>query len=250
MGAVMQKRGFVVLVEVIYLLGLFTVAIYYIASPNSWLHIVLPSAPGWLPAGVPWFGALGAVIISLSGTFDHRTDWDASWNLWHFCRPLIGISLAIISWLIFQAGILAVGSAPNQQVTPGSAGVVAPTNLLFYLIAFIVGYREQVFRELIKRVADVILSPGSDNGTTGTSPVINNLAPATGRAAGGDTVTITGTGLSGTTGVSFGANAAASMQINSDGQITVITPPGAPGAVKVTVTTNGGSAARDFTYQA
>src|SRR5579863_3242385 len=118
MTGLVAKRGFVVFVEVVYLLGLFAIAVYYIESPNSWLHEILPSTPGSLPAGVLWFGALGAVIISLSGTFDHRNDWDPTWNLWHFTRPLIGMSLAIIAWLTFQAGILAVGSTPPAPGNP------------------------------------------------------------------------------------------------------------------------------------
>jgi hypothetical protein len=244
MNGLFAKRGFVVFVEVVYLLGLFALAIYYAADPTSRLHTLLPSTPGSLPAGVLWFGALGAVIISLSGTFDHRNDWDPSWNLWHFTRPLIGMSLAIVSWLTFQAGILAVGSAP-----PPAANASAPTNLLFYLIAFIVGYREQVFRELIKRVADVILMPSSNGGgASTTAPVINAVNPAAGRTAGGDAVQINGSGLTGTTGVTFGTNPATNVQIKSDGQIAAVTPPGTAGPAQVTVTTPAGQASGTFTY--
>ncbi len=162
-----EQRGFVALVEVIYLLVLFALALLYLTPLGAKLGIALPSSFGPLPVGVVWFGALGAVIISLSGVFDHRTDWDPGWAIWHFTRPLIGISLAIIAWLTFQAGILAVGSVPMSPAPGGAAqAVTAPTNLLYYLIAFIVGYREQVFRELIKRVSDVILMPSS-NGSAG-----------------------------------------------------------------------------------
>ncbi len=177
-----EKRGFIVAVEVVYLLLLFALALIYLTDVAGPSHLSLPASFGPLPVGVPWFGALGAVIISLSGAFDHRQDWDPSWNLWHVTRPLIGISLAVISWLIFQAGILAVGSSPappSSASNPASA-VATPTNLLFYLIAFVVGYREQVFRELIKRVADVILSPA--NGTTpdDTAPAGAPSAPPSG----------------------------------------------------------------------
>ena len=184
MSGLFAKRGFVGIVEVVYLLGLFAIAFFYIAKPESWLHTILPSTPGSLPAGVLWFGALGAVIISLSGTFDHRTDWDPSWALWHFTRPLIGMSLAIIAWLTFQAGILAVGSTPAAG---NAQGVGAPTNYLFYLIAFVVGYREQVFREMIKRVADVIIMP-SANGSASTGAPANG-----GDNASGTLTTVQGT---------------------------------------------------------
>ncbi len=149
---------FVEFVEVLYLIILLAIGLIYVTDLHKLLTFPLPDSFGSLPVGVPWFGALGAVIISLSGMVDHRNDWDNSLIFWHLTRPLIGASLAIISVLIFQAGILAVAASPNP--TPG-----VPQNLLYYLIAFLVGYREEVFRDLIKRLADVILTPGG-----GTSP--------------------------------------------------------------------------------
>ncbi len=248
-----EGRGFVAFVEVLYLLVLFVLALLYLTPLGAAAHVTLPSSFGPLPVGVPWFGALGAVIISLSGAFDHRTDWDPTWALWHFTRPLIGVSLAIIAWLTFQAGILAVGSVPSapapNPLNPGH-DVTAPTNLLYYLIAFVVGYREQVFRELIKRVSDVILTP-SGGAAAAAAPVISALNPASGRAAGGDTIAITGTGLSGTTAVTFGNAAAPTVRVASDTEISVTTPPGSVGRVRVTLTTSGGSAiGGPFTYSA
>ncbi len=241
-----EKRGFVVFIEVLYLLILFALALIYLTDLHNRLNVLLPASFGSLPVGVPWFGALGAVIISLSGAFDHRTDWDPSWNLWHFTRPLIGVSLAIVSWLILQAGILAVGST-----APGAQGPAVPTNLLYYLIAFVVGYREAVFRDLIKRVADVILTPAASQPAVGTPPLkVNAINPARGSIAGGDTVTITGSGLAGTRAVKFGPNAASAIAAGSDAQITAITPPGTPGPVDVTVTTSAASVTSGrFTYE-
>lgn len=231
-----DQPGFVLLVEVFYLLVLFSVGLIYLAG-----LLKLPDSFGSLPVGVPWFGALGAVIISLSGIVDYRQNWDPSLTFWHYTRPLIGASLAIISVLIFQAGILAVGFNP----IPPQGGTV-PKDLLYYLIAFVVGYREWVFRDLIKRVADVILTPGG-----GTPPsVIRVLVnPPTGRVAGGDKVTITGSGFTDTTSVKFGPTPATNVQVNSDNQITATTPPGAAGTASVSVTTKSGSIMEgEFTY--
>ena len=175
MTARYERRAFVACVEIFYLLVLFALALLYFPPLGPALHVSLPASFGSLPVGVPWFGALGAVIISLSGVFDHRNDWDPTWALWHFTRPLIGISLAIIAWLTFQAGILAVGSVPGPPAAnPENPTqiVTAPTNLLYYLIAFVVGYREAVFRELIKRVSDVILTPSGGAGSAPTPPVV------------------------------------------------------------------------------
>jgi hypothetical protein len=224
--------------EVFYLLFLLAIGLIYVTDLHKLLPFPLPDYFGSLPIGVPWFGALGAVIISLSGIVDHRKDWDPSLIFWHLTRPLIGASLAIISVLIFQAGILAVASIP----TP-SKGV--PPNLLYYLIAFVVGYREEIFRDLIKRLADVILTPGGG----APPPAISVLKPPRGKVAGGDKVTITGSGFTGTTSVKFGPTLATNFQVDSDGQITATTPTGTAGTVSVTVTTKAGSVTGgEFTY--
>lgn len=72
------------------------------------------------------------------------------------------------------------------------------------------------------------------------APFKATISPTAGSTAGGDTVTITGTGLSTATNVAFGANNATPTVV-SDSQITVTAPAGAAGAVGVSVTTAGGS---------
>ncbi|MER7755498.1 IPT/TIG domain-containing protein [Kitasatospora sp. NPDC097643] len=67
------------------------------------------------------------------------------------------------------------------------------------------------------------------------------LSDASGPLAGGNVVTITGTGLSTATAVNFGANSATPTVV-SDGLITVTVPAGAAvGSVGVSVTTVGGT---------
>jgi hypothetical protein len=82
------------------------------------------------------------------------------------------------------------------------------------------------------------------------APTITGLAPTSGPVAGGTTVVITGTNLTGGT-VTFGGSAA-TCTVNSATQITCTTPPHAAGAVNVVVTTPGGSATSTggFTYVA
>jgi hypothetical protein len=83
---------------------------------------------------------------------------------------------------------------------------------------------------------------------------VTAVAPATGPATGGTTVTITGTGFTGATGVGFGPVAAASFTVTSSTSITAVSPAAAAGTVDVTVLNAGGasgtSAADQFTFAA
>jgi hypothetical protein len=76
--------------------------------------------------------------------------------------------------------------------------------------------------------------------TSGTLPVVTGISPTSGAAAGGDKVTITGSGFTGVTAVSFGSTPAASFTFVSDAEVTVVSPAG-QGTVAITVTTPAGT---------
>jgi hypothetical protein len=69
---------------------------------------------------------------------------------------------------------------------------------------------------------------------------VTSLDPSFGPNAGGSQLTISGSGFTGATGVSFGTAQATSFSVDSDSKITAVTPAGS-GAVAVTVTTPGGT---------
>ncbi len=84
------------------------------------------------------------------------------------------------------------------------------------------------------------------------APTLTAISPISGPAAGGTSVTITGTGfLAGGASVAFGASAATNVIVVSDTQITATAPAGS-GTVNVTVTTSSGTTpigpASAFTY--
>jgi hypothetical protein len=144
---------------------------------------------GLIPIGVPLAGALGAVTISLYGVFRHNTNWDKKWNYWHVARPFMGALLGSVGLLVFLATIQSTGvrppldASPTTTVTEPSGGSVSQTTttsialqptstapvttreprdlLVYYVIAFVIGYREETFRELMKRAADMLLKPAT-----------------------------------------------------------------------------------------
>ncbi|WP_412758272.1 IPT/TIG domain-containing protein, partial [Legionella bozemanae] len=73
------------------------------------------------------------------------------------------------------------------------------------------------------------------------TPVITGITPIQGPVAGNQTVTINGSNLTGTTGVTFGGTAGTSVTVVNDSQVTVVTPAGTAGAVDVVLTTPGGA---------
>jgi len=73
-----------------------------------------------------------------------------------------------------------------------------------------------------------------------TLPTVTGVSPHSGPTGGGQTVTITGSGLAGASAVHFGVNPASGIVDNPDGSLTVSTPAGT-GTVDVTVTTPTGT---------
>jgi IPT/TIG domain-containing protein len=78
---------------------------------------------------------------------------------------------------------------------------------------------------------------------------ITGVSPASGRVDGGTSVTITGCALTGATAVKFGRWDAYSFTVDSDSQITAISPGQREGTVDITVTTPSGTSATSVADQ-
>lgn len=87
-------------------------------------------------------------------------------------------------------------------------------------------------------------------GSLQAAPGVDSITPTTGPAAGGTGVTISGEGLIGSTGVTFGGTPATGLLVNSDSTITCLAPAHAAGAVAVVVQNPRGNvtAAEQYTY--
>lgn len=81
----------------------------------------------------------------------------------------------------------------------------------------------------------------ADQFTYVAAPTVTAVSPNGGPAAGGTTVTVTGSGfVNGATTVDFGVAASTNVTVNSSTSLTAISPAGS-GAVDITVTTAGGT---------
>jgi autotransporter-associated beta strand protein len=93
---------------------------------------------------------------------------------------------------------------------------------------------------------------GNDVVLTIANPTITSVTPSSGPAAGGTTVTITGTNFTGASAIQFGAVNGTIVTVDSNTQITATTPASAAGTVFVTVINNSvttpNNAAAQFTF--
>jgi formylglycine-generating enzyme required for sulfatase activity len=82
------------------------------------------------------------------------------------------------------------------------------------------------------------------------APAVTAVSPTTGPTAGGTLITLTGTNLTGATGVTVGGVACTSVHVVNATTVTAVTPAGTVGAKSVAVTTLSGTAslAGAFTY--
>jgi DNA-binding beta-propeller fold protein YncE/alpha-tubulin suppressor-like RCC1 family protein len=120
-----------------------------------------------------------------------------------------------------------VGTGTNAvKVSKGIEGFLAGTTYHYRLVA--------------SNSAGV--SYGKDRSFRTASPTVTGVSPDSGQAAGGASVSISGTNFVGVTAVKFGANEAESFKVESASTISAIAPAvGEIGVVDVTVTTPAGT---------
>ena len=101
----------------------------------------------------------------------------------------------------------------------------------------------------------LVVTPGGQVGNANAftyvaAPMLTAVAPDTGPAAGGTTVTLTGTGLTGTTDVTFGGVPATGVLVVDDTTVTAVAPAHPAGVVDVSLGTPFGSVtlAAGFAY--
>jgi IPT/TIG domain/Regulator of chromosome condensation (RCC1) repeat len=89
----------------------------------------------------------------------------------------------------------------------------------------------------------ISLASARDRYTYQLRPTVSKLSAKTGPAAGGTSVTVTGTEFTAASQVSFGADPAVSFTVNSPTSMPAVSPAGIAGTVDVSVTNTAGASA-------
>ena len=170
----------------------------------------------------------------------------------------------------YLSGIQLASATPNFGYTVGGTSVLLSGNDLSGITSVIFGGVSATGLAGNTSTNITVTAPAHSAGTVdisvispaGTStltngfnyivlpPTISTIGPTSGPVQGETTITIIGTNLITTMGVSVGGNAAKNIVKVNDTQITAVTPAGTTGGKPVVVTTSGGSATKinGFTY--
>ncbi len=137
---------------IVYLIILTAVLMYGIAHYHAGVYSTL--CLNIIPYSVIWFGALGGVVISLHGIFIHNDNWNPKYNYWHMFSAINGAIYGIVGFLLLKFLIQSSASSPklNQNY------------ITFDIAAFILGYSQQEFPVLLRRVTSIIFGPGKSQG--------------------------------------------------------------------------------------
>lgn len=188
----------------------------------------------YVTANVPTGAKTGTVtVVRPSGTLNSIQQFKVTPGVASFSPPSgpIGTSVTINGTGLIQTTKVTFGGAPATTFTVNSDSKITAT-----------------VPSGAKTGKLAVTTPGGSATSAGTfsvTPTILNFSPPSGKV--GTVVTINGTGLTQTTGVSFGGVAATTFTVVSDLQITAIVPTGAITG-KIAVTTTGGTATSSATF--
>lgn len=181
--------GMVLGYQAVLILVSFGLLLWFTSAPDRVPHFTWDNV---VPLWVPFGGWLGGITISIVGVATHTHDWNRQqYGYWHLARPLLGLLTGTVAVLIVLFIIKGVSGSPipSGEETYEPSGVA-----VLFVLAFVVGYREETFRELVKRVLDVILNPGEKPAQQRVAlvPALTVLSAKSGESAPG-TVTLVNT---------------------------------------------------------
>jgi len=103
-----------------------------------------------------WCGAVGGTTIAYWGLVKHtiQLDFDDQYTLWYFFKPMLGAVFGLVSVVVLQAGVFTLG---------GEVQLTDDNRLPLYIVAFLAGFSERFFMQLIDRVITAIFGGSTDS---------------------------------------------------------------------------------------
>jgi hypothetical protein len=189
-------------------------------------------------------GVVNVVITAPGGTATGTNAYAYSTGL----VPLTGVSItgttqvgSTLTSVLAPAGATATYQWQRSTTSGGIYTAISGATFSTYTpVASDIGYYIKVTATGTGGYSGIVTSAAVGPVTT-VAPTVTGIIPTSGPEAGGTSVTITGTGLTGATSVMFGSTAATSFTVNSATQLTATSPAGS-GIVNVTIITPGGTA--------
>ena len=147
--------------------------------------------------------------------------------------PVVGNTLGGTSVTITGTGFTGTTAVDFGSTSAESFTVASDTTIIAITPTGTTGTTVDV---TVTNALGTSVTRSSDRLTFYATPVITGLSSISGSTLGGTSVTITGTGFTGTTAVNFGSTPAESFTLVSDTSIIAIAPAGTAGTVDVMVT--------------
>jgi len=106
-------------------------------------------------------GALGGVVIAIWGLITHTTnlDFDRQFAVWYWFKPVLGALTGLVAVITAVAGLLAI---QGQGAMPSSAN----GKMVLYILAFLAGFSERFFLDIVDRVMTALLSSGQSSSSS------------------------------------------------------------------------------------
>jgi hypothetical protein len=137
----LQKRMFIVLALYVLLL----IAIIILATTFGLTSGLIPIVG--IPVSVLLWSSLGSIANMLYRFYKHHDVEDVELELrWYSARPLVGMIMGIVIYLVLQAGVIFLSFATSQS----SSGQIKDE--ILGLFSFIGGFSDRFFEVMIDRV--------------------------------------------------------------------------------------------------
>lgn len=98
-------------------------------------------------------GGLGGVMKSIYSLTTHiiKRDFDRQHNLWYITSPIVGLGMGFFVVLVLSIGVPTIGGAAEGR-----------TVYVFYVLAFLVGFQQNVALRLVERAIKLFFSGGEE----------------------------------------------------------------------------------------